>query len=257
MTANTEQPVSGFLLHKKKHTSISALNLAQGNMWLFVFEQIMGNRSAGGVAMHRGTAAEAGVTMGLLQDASIDDCQQHALSEFDRLTALSTDPKRETEREAVPHIVQQALEELRPYGKPSHVQHEILWAHPDVPVPFKGFIDFMWEDHGILLDMKTQLRLSSEVSINHARQVSLYGAAVSDNLDLRVGYFTPKKRAVYKVENARDHLNSLLKIAQTVDRFLALSPDPYELLKLCIPDPSSFYFSDKNTRQKAFEISGI
>lgn len=253
-----DKPTSGFLLHNKKHTSISSLHKAQGNMWLFIYEDIMGNRSAGGVAMYRGTAAEAGATLGLMNaDASVEDCQQHALKEFDRLSALSSDPKREHERDGIAGIVQQALEELRPYGKPSHVQQEIFWQHPDVPVPFKGFIDFMWQDHGILLDMKTQLRLSSEVSVNHARQVSLYGAAISDNLDLRVGYFTPKKRAVYKVENARDHLNSLVKIAQTVDRFLALSADPHELLRLCIPDPSSFYFSDPNVRQRAFELSGI
>jgi len=250
--------MSGFLLHRRAYTSVSQCNLAQADMWLYIFEQLMGNRSRPGCAAYRGTAAEHGVTIGLSNmDATIAECQEAAVKEFDKLSALSTDHSREKEREAVPGIVEQALEELRPYGKPSHVQKEILWQHPDLPIPFKGYLDFMWEDHGILLDMKTQLRLASEISTSHARQVALYGAAISDNLDLRVGYFTPKKRAVYKVENARQHLDSLVRIAQTIDRFLALSADPNELLKLCVPNTESFYFSDPATRQKAFEIAGV
>lgn len=250
--------MSGFLRHNRKHTSVSQCNLAQNSMWLYVFEQIMGNRSSGGVRMHGGSAAEAGVTLGLLNpDAPLADCQAHAVKEFDRLTALSTDSKREAERAGIPGIVEQALTELRQYGVPSHVQQEILWRHPDLPVPFKGFIDFMWEDHGIILDMKTTHKLASEVQTSHARQVALYGAAISDNYDLRVGYFTPKKSAVYKVENARQHLDSLVRIAQTIDRFLDQSDDPHELLKLCIPNPDSFYFSDPVIRARAFEISGI
>jgi hypothetical protein len=250
--------MSGLLKHGRKHVSVSQCNLFQNSIWLYVFEQIMGNRGSVGSAAHRGTAGEDGVTLGLLKpDTPLAECQEKALATYDRLTALSGDPNREKEREAVPGIVEQALNELRPYGVPSHVQHEIMWQHPDLPVPFKGYIDFMWEDHGIILDMKTQLRLSSEVSTSHARQVALYGAAVSDNFGLRVGYFTPKKCAVYQVENAKQHLESLVRIAKAIDRFLDLHDDPNELLKIVVPNPDSFYFSDPMIRQKAFEISGI
>jgi len=250
--------MSGFLRHNRKHVSVSQCNLFQNDIWLYVFEQLLGNRSAPGAAAHRGTASEAGVTMGLMNpDAPLADCQEHALKEFDRLTALSGDPKRETEREAVPGIVQQALEELRPYGVPSHVQEEISWQYPDLPVPFKGYLDFAWHDHGIILDLKSQLRLSSEISTSHARQVALYGAAISDNYGLRICYATPKKRAVYEVENPKQHLESLVRIAKTIDRFIDLSDDPNELLQLVVPNTESFYFSDKQTRQRAFEIAGV
>lgn len=258
MASDEQKQASGYVMHGKPHTSVNDCNLAQADMFLFVVQKIMGHRGSVGCAAHRGTAAEHGVTIGLLNaDATLADCQEAAIKEFDRLTALSPDHNREKERDGVPGIVQQALEELRPYGKPSHVQTEILWQHPELPVPFKGFLDFMWSDHGIILDMKTQLRLSSEVSSNHARQVALYGAAISDNYDLRVGYFTPKKRAVYQVENAKAHLDVLVRIAQRIDRFLALSPDPQELLRLCIPNTESFYYSDPNTRQRVFDLAGI
>lgn len=251
--------MSGYLTHGKQWSSVSDCNLAEGGgMFLFIMEKILGIRGRVGCAAYRGTASEAGVTAGLQKlDMPIPECQELALKEYDRLSALSTDLNREKEREAVPGIVEQALEELRPYGAPSHVQKEIIWQHPDLPVPFKGYIDFMWEDHGIILDMKSQLRLSSEVSVQHARQVALYGAAISDNYDLRIAYCTPKKRAVYRVENAKQHLDALVSIAQRIDRFLALSPDPQELLKLCVPNTTSFYANDPDTRQKIFELSRI
>jgi hypothetical protein len=250
--------VSGFLRHKRKHVSVSQCNLFQNDVWLYVVEQILGMRGKVGCAAFRGTAAEMGVTAGLMNiDAPLKDCQDIAIAEFDRLSALSGDPNREKEREAVPGIVEQGLLALRPYGPPSHTQLEISWQSPHLPIPFKGYIDFMWEDHGVILDMKSQLRLSSEISTAHARQVALYGAAISDNMDLRIGYFTPKKGAIYKVENARQHLDALVRIAQTIDRFLDLSDDPQELLGLVVPNVDSFYYNDPNTRQRAFELAGI
>jgi hypothetical protein len=47
-----------------------------------------------------------------------------------------------------------------------------------------------------------------------------------------------------------------VRIAQTADRFLALSKDPKELAQLCIPDTDSFYYSDPMLRQAAFDIWG-
>jgi hypothetical protein len=250
--------MSGFLRHNRKHVSVSQCNLYQNDIWLYVLEQLIGVRGKVGCAAFRGTASELGVTKGLMDlNLPLKDCQDIAIAEFDRLSALSGDPNREKERDAVPCIVEQALLELRPYGTPSHTQLEISWQSPDLPIPFKGYIDFMWEEHGIILDMKSQLRLSSEISTSHARQVALYGAAISDNMDLRVGYFTPKKGAIYKVENARQHLDSLVRIAQSIDRFLDLNDDPQELLKLVVPNVDSFYYNDPNTRQKAFELAGI
>ena len=244
--------------HGLKHYSASTCNLAQADMALFIMEKLMGVRGQVGCAAHRGSAAERGIEAGIMApDMAVEECQQIALKEFDRLSALSTDPNRDKEREAVPGIVEQGLLELRPYGKPSHTQHKIEWKHPDLPLPFIGFIDFMWEDHGIIVDLKSQLRLSSEIANNHARQVALYCGATGDNIDGRVCYVTPKKAATYRVENMRQHVDALVKIAQTIERFLALAPTADELAKLVVPNVDSFYYSDRNTRQKAFEIFGI
>ena len=244
--------------HGLKHYSASSCNLFQADPALFVMEKLMGIRSPVGCAAHRGTAAEHGIALGLTKpEAPLEECKAAALLEFDRLSALSTDPNREKERDAVPGIVEQGIAELRPYGVPSHTQHKIEWKHPDLPLPFIGFIDFMWEDHGIVVDLKSQLRLSSEIANNHARQVALYCGSMGDNYDGRICYATPKKAATYRVENMRQHVDALVRVAQTIERFLAIAPTAEELAKVVVPNVDSFYYSDRATRQKAFEIFGI
>jgi hypothetical protein len=244
--------------HGLTHFSASSCNLFQADPALFVMEKLLGMRGSVGAAAYRGTAAEHGVTVGLINPAaSLRSCQDAAVKEFDRLSALSTDPNREKERDAVTGIVEQGLAELRQYGVPSLVQQRIEWKHESLPLPFIGFSDFVWEDHGIIVDLKSQLRLSSEISTNHARQVALYGAALTDNADLRICYATPKKCATYRVENAREHLAALVRIAQTIERFLSVSDDPKELAGIVVPNVDSFYYNDPTTRQKAFEVYGI
>ena len=242
--------------HGLQHWSVATCNLFEADYCLGMMK-VMGFRGSVGAAAHRGTASELGLVMGLMDPAAaIADCQAAALKEFDKLTALSGDPNREKERDAVPGIVEQALAELRPYGVPSQTQMKIEWKHPDLALPFIGYADLFFEDAGIIVDLKTQLRLASEIKVQHARQVSLYCAATSDNLDGRVTYATPKKCATYQVENMCDHLETLVKIAQRVEKFLSISDDPQELCSMLVPNTDLFYY-DAATRQKAFEVFGI
>jgi len=225
---------------------------------LFVMEKIMGVRGNVGCAAHRGTASELGVSMGLMDPgASLEACQEAALKEFDRLTALSGDPNREKERAAVPGIVEQGLIELRPYGVPTHTQEKIEWQHPDLPLPFVGYIDFKFADHKIIVDMKSQLRLSSEISESHAAQVSLYCKAQGEPYEGRVAYVTNKKAATYQVENIDQHVDGLVRIAMKIEAFLSRFDNVDDLARVLTPSTDTFYYNDVATRQKAFEIFGI
>jgi len=241
-----------------KNYSATGCALAKNDMTLFVMEKIMGVRGNVGCAAHRGTASEHGVSMGLMDlSASLEACQEAALKEFDRLTALSGDPNREKERAAVPGIVEQGLIELRPYGVPTHTQEKIEWQHPDLPLPFVGYIDFKWSDHNIIVDMKSQLRLSSEISESHAAQVSLYCKAQGEPYEGRVAYITNKKAATYQVENMDQHVDRLVRIATKIEAFLSLFQTEEEMIRVLIPSTDLFYYNDPTTRQKAFEIFGI
>jgi hypothetical protein len=115
----------------------------------------------------------------------------------------------------------------------------------------------MWEDHGILIDLKTTHALPSKISTNHARQVALYVAAKSNNLDARICYVTTKKSATYRLENIQQHVDALSRIALTIQRFLSISSDPQELAQIVVPDVDSFYFADPLACQAAFEVWGL
>lgn len=255
-TTNQANTMNPFKRHGIEHLSPSACNLFIGSPAMFVMERLMKRKMPVGAAAHRGTAVEEGVVKGL-QGVPESDAIKAAKDTFSALTALSGDPRRDKERDGIPDMVVQGLRELRPYGPPSSTQGKIEWQVEGLAVPMIGFYDVAWEEHGILLDIKTTHALPSKIKINHARQVALYAACLGDNIDARLCYITPKKSATYRLENVREHVQALEKIALTIQRFVSISADPAELASLVAPDIDSFYFADPLARQAAFEIWGL
>lgn len=247
-----------FEAHGIEHLSPSTLNTFAAAPAMFVLEKLLKRRQPVGAAAHRGTAAEAGVLAGIMSpDAPLEACVSEAMTVFREKTALSGDPRRDKEAEAIPGLVEQGILALRSYGPPSHWQAKVEWHVDGIEVPIIGFCDFFWKDHGIIVDLKTQLALASEIKTSHARQVALYAAAMSDNMDARLCYCTPKKSAVYRLENVREHVRALERLAHTMRRFLSVSADPQELAGIIAPDIESFYFAPPAARQAAFEVFGI
>ena len=236
--------------------SPSSLNLFAAEPAMFVLERILGVDQIVGPPAHRGKAVEDGVTLGLVDlKMPMNACTDCALTMYDTLTALSPDPRREKYRDTIPAMVHAALEELREYGKPDELQGFVKWEPEGLRLPIVGYFDYKWGQHGILGDLKTTERMPSEIKTNHARQVALY--ATSDNIDARLIYVTPKKLEAYKLENIREHRQALLNIAVKVENFLALSDDPQYFLTITVPDVDSFYWSNPQSRQLAFEHWGI
>ena len=245
-----------FTAHGIYNLSSSSLNLFAAAPAVWVLEKVLKRRQPVGAAAHRGTAVEDGIVMGL-DGAPVAECIAASLAKFDKLAALSGDPRKDKERAGIPAMVERGLDELREYGPPTSVQGKIEYHMEDVAVPLIGYYDFMWENHGILIDLKTSGRLPSQISTSHARQVALYKAAMSDNLDARIAYVTDKKSVVYRLENYREHVAALRAIALTVQRFLAVSPDPQVLAGLVVPDVDSFYLADPAARSEAHRQWGV
>lgn len=226
---------------KIERHSPSSLNLFCASPSMFVLERILGVRQPVGSPAHRGTAVEEGVTHGLLNPgAELKACVDAALKKYDTISALSGDKRREDYRATIPAMVETALAELRPYGVPSKVQGFVEWRPEGLDCPIVGYFDFEWAQHGVLVDLKTTEKLPSSIKIPHARQVALY--TPSDNIDARLTYCTPKKKATYRLENVREHRNALHQIALRVERFLSLSDDPEFFLNITAPDYESFYW---------------
>lgn len=248
--------MNAFEKHGIEHLSPSTCNLFVGSPAAFVLQKVLKKVTSVGAAAHRGTAAETGIVHGL-QDptASLADCVKKAQEQFALLTAMSGDPRLDKERDSVAGFVEQGLKELKPYGTPISMQGKIEHRFDGLAVPFVGYYDLKFSN-GIIVDIKTTHAQPSQISVPHARQVSLYMAAEGCN-DGRVSYVTSKKAISYKVENAAQHLESLAKIGHSIQRFLSISSDPLELASFVMPDVDSFYFNDPITRKAVFDVWGV
>lgn len=252
--------MNAFQRHGIQHLSASHLNLfvAQPAMWAASY--LMKRRTPVGPAAHRGTAIECGVEAGLFDpEMPVEAAQEMALAKFHGLTRLSADARIEKERETIAPSVAVALAELRQYGVPSKPedgrQHKISVDLPGVAVPIIGYLDFRWDQHGIVGDLKSTARIPSEISEAHARQGSIYVRAGS-NVQVRMMYVSAKKIAVYPIENADAHIASVVRTAQAIERLLSLSDDSELLTRCFAPDLSSFYWGDASARTLATEIWG-
>jgi len=248
--------MNAFAAHGIEHLSPSSCNTFIASPAMFVLQKCLKRSMPVGAAAFRGTAVEHGVSVGL-GGASEADAIKAAQDNFSALSALSPDPRKEKEGDSIADMVKVALAELRGYGPPTSSQGHVTYEVEGLAVPLIGYYDFEWENHGVLTDLKTSHALPSAIKINHARQVALYRAARGDNLSARVTYVTPKKSATYALENPREHIVALGKIALAVQKFLSVSSDPLELASMVVPDVDSFYFNDPASRQAAFEIWGI
>lgn len=239
------------MIDEYKRHSPSKLNLFCAQPSMFTLEYILGVKQPVGPAAHRGVAVEDGVTYGLkYPGASADDVSHVAIVKYDSLTALSGDPRREKYREPIPDMVATALRHLRRYGAPTATQEAVEWHPVMLELPIFGYLDYRWDQHGIVADLKTTERMPSEIKIPHARQVSLY--AVSDNMHAHLIYVTPKKLESYLLENIGAHRAALAGIARRVENFLDLSDDPEYFLTITAPDLESFYWNNPEARELAF-----
>lgn len=250
-----------FAAHGISHLSASSLNLWAASPAAWMLSYPLKRRTPVGAAAHRGTAVEAGVSVGLFDmDKPLEDCQALALAKFDQLTALSGDPRRAAQREVVAPTVATALNELRQYGVPTPPaggahQHRVTNDLGDGLPPLLGYLDFVWEQHGLILDLKTTERVPSAISPAHARQGAVYVAGT--NSACRFAYASPKRIAVYGLTDVQEHFDALRQIATRLRRFLALSKDVRELCGLIVPDVESYHWSDPKAQAARREVFGI
>ncbi len=255
-----------FERHGISRLSPSALNHFAAEPAHFVMQRLLGLRAPAGAAAARGTAVENGVHLGLIDPAApVEACIAAAEAAFAREMVLNPDDRRASERGNLAGYVANALAELRGYGVPSAAQQRVEIRLDDVPVPVEGYIDWRFDDHGLIVDLKTTERLPSAISDTHGRQGAVYARA-HGNYGMRFAYVKPaagKKdgRAVVVYElsadDVRRHLAALRQIALRLGRFLSLSSDPHELAGVVVPDFEHFWWNHPIARSHGRNVYGF
>ena len=246
----------------EKH-GIAHLSASQINTWInapsfWLMEKLLGYKGQMGCAAHRGTATEAGVSLGLFDPLMpLEDCVDAALASYDRLTALSGDERRQKERDGIPGMVAQGLQ-LRSHGlpiRPNDHQHKVEVRLEGVTVPIIGYLDWLYAEE--VLDLKTTFRVPSAMSEPHTRQASIYKQAHMDKR-VRFAYCSDKKMEKHTLtrEGYDAAIREITGAAQKLQKFLSLSDDSQELAAIIPHSSETFYFSDPGAKAKAQEIYG-
>ncbi len=221
---------------------------------MFVAENMFGRKQPANAKMRLGSAVEHGVNLAINEGAPLADCIKAVEEQYDLNTALMGDPARENVRKGIPGMVEGALTELMPYVKAYGVplmQGAIEWQPDGLKYPIFGYYDYHWPEQNLTIDLKTTGTMPGEVKWSHALQVAFY--ARGDNGHGSICYVTPKKHAVYAVENIAAHRAAMHKTALACERWLSQSDDPQWFVDTTAPDYEQFYWNGP-ARQIGFDL---
>jgi hypothetical protein len=241
-----------FKVHGIEHLSPSKINLWVNDPALFIGTYLCGMKGSYGVGAFRGTAVEHALEKKLsnkdFPQKAIDEflygsfdkeCVEHNISE--------NDDKLIKERKTLESYYNVALETYANFGQPELYQHKIYYSlHEDLPIPFLGFIDFVYADS--IRDLKTTGIRPSKFSIAHQRQLAVYSKAFPDK-ELWVDYVTKKEAVSFKLQNVEQRLNEVIKIAFGLQKFLSISDDPFELASMHHPNFDNWMWNEDMKKQ--------
>ena len=177
--------MNGWQLHNIDHTSPSSINLWADCPGAWLAKYRFGHRFKFGVAPHIGLLVEKVVANVLLERLTLDGAIEQAEKEFLKQNALNTSEKDRERVSDIRAMSEIAIAELKQYGKPDfngEDQHKIeLFCKGDGwDLPVVGYIDFYYPDLGLIIDLKTTLRIPSTMSEAHRRQQAIYSKAMGN-----------------------------------------------------------------------------
>ena len=190
----------------------------------------------------------------------MSDAVAAALARFDKEITFA-DEKSEKERAAIGPMIELAVAELEQYGKPqfsidgSQQKVSITCNGDGWKIPIIGFLDLVYPDHGLVVDLKTTMRMPSTMTQSHKRQRCIYQRCLGGNQQVKFLYVTPKKSGWLEDGDVDAELATVKAHCNRLERFLSVSDDAQYLASIVPVDPTHFYWSDCIDQRK--EIFGI
>jgi hypothetical protein len=224
-----------------KHLSASSLRTYREEPALWVLQYLHRIRDEGGPGAWRGTAVEAGLNHYLLGQPEYATKAMHV--SFEERASGVADDQIHKEREALPMFLSQAREALKdkPPLQPKDQQFKITLELPGIEVPLIGYVDYLWDDHGV--DLKTTWRMPSEPQPAHVEQMSCYMRATGRPFHLC--YVTPKKWSLHEVSKdmADEAFERVLRGARAIRSFLSRVESPDDAMTLFSPEFEGYRWS--------------
>lgn len=234
-----------------RHLSPSSLNGFLANPALWVGKYLLGWSDDPGPSARRGQAIEAGLDMALFKLGDEKSQEAATLKSFADLTNGIADEAHEKERENLVPMLHQARIALKDYSLPLSRQMKVEFWADGVEVPIIGYYDLLFQNEGI--DLKTTLRIPSEMRPEHKRQLALYSK--TKDVPFTALYVSPKKSSMLTLPPSEVDgcVGELVMAARAVQHLLRKSDNPLEAAKFYAPDYGHFHWSDE-TKKLARQI---
>ena len=275
-------PVNGFTKRGVKRVSATQIKKMMTAPCAYITQYIMKEKFPfDSIAADIGSSVEDGVEFGLFNpDASTDEYNKVTIDKFASLRKGDPAVEELVEKytNELNYRTENAVNEMRQYGVPTKpdpkhksfgkAQHP-LDANGEVSIKFGdgdndfipviGFLDFMWEQDGLIIDLKCPGSAPEEWSLksrqlDHCIQAALYQRVT--NYRVRFLYSLKRKSdpIVYRELHDTNPFITLIKTnLAAMNRILDLPVETSELVKYVSHDPSSFYWNGANTlREKYF-----
>ena len=245
-----------------KHLSPSSINTYIMDPCLWCQRYLLDVPTDPSPAMFRGSTVDNAV--GLYfgshpsgRPRSITQIQEDALISFDHFKEDKITKKRwveeehndkwKKEKDLIARYIKTAIDFYADFdSKPSDYQGEVFYEMKSLPIPIYGKYDLAYEKDGILRDMKTVSRKTSENAFSINRQLALYGTVTGLNPIADYILVNKSSASVTSVEcnNVEESLAELERGAMAIARFLSLSDDKNDLLSLHFPNYDDFKWSE-------------
>jgi hypothetical protein len=249
--------MNGFEKHNIKHSSASAINMWCDAPHMWVAQYLFNKRGVFSPAAKAGVIVEDAVVNVIARGFTRDDAVNAAIAEYNKFTALGCSDADRKRGEGIAGMIDNALEALAPYGEPEFESDltsglkqkkiELTCNGDGWQLPIIGYIDFHFPAHGLVIDLKSTMRMPSEMSDSHHRQACIYQKAFG-NQAVKFLYVTPKKSEVFDCGDVSGRLAEIKGVLNRQEKSLALGDA--EVLRSVVPvNKGSFYNDDAITSE--------
>lgn len=246
--------MNGFEKHGIDHLSASSINLWANAPDVWVMQYLHGMRTPMGAAPWRGICVEDAV-VSVLSGGSEQDAIAAALDKFDKRFIIGTEATTK-EREVITPMIQLAVEQLIEFGKPEFPEEgeqekiSITAKGDGWSIPVIGFLDLVFPQHGVVIDLKTTNRLPSKMTAEHQLQRAIYQKA-KGNMAVKFLYVSAKKTAMLEDGDVNETLAQAKAQIARLEAFLRHCDK--DTAKAIVPhNPTSFYWSGNEDLRKQF-----
>ena len=246
--------MNGFEKHGIDHLSASSINLWSNAPDVWVMQYLGKKRTPMGPAAWRGICIEEAVVKVKLGEMSLIEAYDYAEGKFDQRYMFG-DAASTKERANLRPMLAEADLALTEFGKPEFPEEgqekiSITAKGDGWQIPVIGYLDLVFPQHGLVIDLKTTTRMPSVMSPEHQLQRAIYAKA-KGNFGVKFLYVSGK---AHKMLDDGDPNELLAQAKIQIGRMEAfLHHVDLDQARAIVPvQPGSFYWRGAEDLRKEF-----